>query len=196
MAEKYKNKYRIKSTRLQSWDYGCDGAYFITICTANRKHFFGNITDGKMNLSEIGKIAEKYWYEIPGHFPFVKLDSFVIMPNHLHGILNNDHNIGIVETRHALSLRQKPQKNTQKTIGQQRFQNQGKNTISSIVGSYKSVVTKYACRLDLDFAWQTRFYDHIIRNEISFSKIRDYIMNNVKNWQNDNLNKPPKMDYR
>ena len=97
MAKKYRNKYRIKSIRLPNWDYGWNGSYFITICTQNRKHFFGEIVNSKMQLSEIGMFAEKYWYVIPQHFPFVKLGAFVVMPNHIHGIIiikktNLDHN--------------------------------------------------------------------------------------------------------
>ena len=87
MTKKYKDKYRINSTRLKNWDYGGNALYFITICTKNREHFFGEITKGKMKLSEIGEIAKKCWLEIPEHFPFVKLDEFVVMPNHVHGII-------------------------------------------------------------------------------------------------------------
>ena len=87
MQNKFKNKYRISSARLQSWDYSNNGAYFITICTQNRNHFFGKIQNQEMHLSEIGKLAEKYWLEIPEHFPFVELSNFVVMPNHFHGIL-------------------------------------------------------------------------------------------------------------
>ncbi|MBL0303439.1 MAG: glucose-6-phosphate dehydrogenase [Cytophagaceae bacterium] len=85
--DKYKNKYRIPSARLRGYDYASEGAYFITICTHNREHFFGEIAEGKMQLNEIGILAEKYWAEIPDHFPDVELGNFVIMPNHTHGIL-------------------------------------------------------------------------------------------------------------
>ncbi|WP_298396842.1 transposase [Flavobacterium sp.] len=87
MQNKFKNKYRIPSTRLQTWDYSSNGAYFITICTKNREHFFGNIQNGIMQLSEIGILAKQYWMEIPNHFPFIELGNFVVMPNHVHGIL-------------------------------------------------------------------------------------------------------------
>jgi putative transposase len=86
-----------------------------------------------------------------------------------------------IETRHALSLRDAHQK----TPGQQRFQNQGKNTLSSIVGGYKAAVTKHANRLKFNFAWQPRFHDHIIRDEQSFQTISNYIINNPCNWQQD-----------
>jgi len=85
--DKYQGKYRIASTRLRYWDYGSNAAYFITICTKNREHFFGQIKDGKMRLSAMGHIANSCWYEIPNHFPFVELGAHIIMPNHVHGIV-------------------------------------------------------------------------------------------------------------
>ena len=85
--DKYKNKYRIPSNRLQGYDYGANGCYYVTICTKNRMHYFGEIVDDEMKLSPIGDIAEKFWIDIPNHFPFVILDEFVVMPNHIHGIL-------------------------------------------------------------------------------------------------------------
>ncbi|MEA3316555.1 MAG: transposase [Bacteroidota bacterium] len=92
MKDKYQNKYRIASARLQNWDYGWNAAYFITICTKNREHFFGEIADGKMQLSEIGKNAKKYLIEIPQRFDYAKLDEFVVMPNHIHAIIVIDKN--------------------------------------------------------------------------------------------------------
>ena len=104
MQNKFQNKYRIPSARLQTWDYANNGAYFITICTQNREHFFGNIKNGNMQLSEIGKLAQQFWYEIPNHFPMVELGNFVVMPNHVHGILIIDktNDEPFVETRHCL----------------------------------------------------------------------------------------------
>ncbi|GAA4080807.1 transposase [Flavobacterium cheonanense] len=192
MQNKFKNKYRIPSARLQTWDYSNNGAYFITICTQNREHFFGNIQNGIMQLSEIGKLAEQYWFEIPNHFPFIELGNFVIMPNHVHGILiiNKIDNPTLsstesVETRHCLVSTI----NLNTTIGSSRFQNQGKNTISSIVGSYKSIVTKMSRQIHPDFAWQSRFHDHIIRNSKSFDIIQNYIFENPLNWKDDKFYK-------
>lgn len=197
MSEKYRNKYRIASARAEWWNYAANAAYFITICTANREHFFGEIKDGKMNLSNVGLLADVFWHEIKNHSKFVELDAFVVMPNHIHGILvlNNDSEelnttvpiVPFVETRRALSLQtaQSPDLPESKTIAQQRFQNQGKNTVSSIIGSYKSAVTKHANRLRLEFGWQTRFHDHIIKNDKDFVKISNYIENNVANWNDD-----------
>lgn len=93
-----------------------------------------------------------------------------------------------VQTRHALSLRN-TDKNPEKSIGQNRHQNPGKNSISSIIGGYKSAVTKHANRLNLEFAWQTRFYDHIIRDERVFDTISNYIINNPLKWGEDKFQK-------
>jgi REP element-mobilizing transposase RayT len=91
MADKFKDIYRIQSCRMQGWDYSSNGGYFITICTYNREQYFGQIFKKKMILSDIGVIANNCWQEIPQHFPFVILDKFVVMPNHIHGILVIDH---------------------------------------------------------------------------------------------------------
>lgn len=79
---KYKHRHRIPSARLQHWDYGSNGTYFITICTQNREQLFGKIIGGEIQLNEMGQLAEKYWSEIPDHFPFIKLGNFMVMPNH------------------------------------------------------------------------------------------------------------------
>lgn len=96
MSEKFKGKYRIKSARLENWDYSWGAMYFVTICTQNRKFYFGDIVNGEMILSEIGEIAQRCWLEISKHFTFVELNEFVVMPNHIHGIIiiNNPDNIG------------------------------------------------------------------------------------------------------
>jgi len=179
--EKYQNKYRIPSARASWWDYGWNGAYFITICTQYRAHCFGEIVDGKMNLSKMGVVAHILWHEIPNHQPFVELGDFVVMPNHIHGILILD-KPNRVETLHATSLhatslRQKNQKMA--AISPK------PDAIPTIIRSYKSAVTKYANRLGLSHGWQTRFHDHIIRNDAEYQRISDYIVNNPGNWSDD-----------
>ena len=191
----YKNKYRIESTRLQKWDYGWNGKYFITIVTKNRVQYFGKIDANKnMHLSESGKIAEKYWYEIPNHFPFAILDEFIVMPNHIHGIIfidkkrddtklsdNDDRN----DVRDKACLVSTQSSTNHLTPGQKRFRNPGKNNISSIFGSYKSVVSNNAHKINPEFDWQSRFHDHIIRDDTELNRIRYYIRNNPKNWTDD-----------
>lgn len=196
MSDKFQNKYRITSTRLQNWDYSWNAAYFITICTQNREHYFGEIENNKMVLSKQGILADVLWYEIQHHAKNIDLDEFVVMPNHIHGILilnGNGGNDGkdqkdddSVETRHALSLQQP---HSSATVGQKRFQNQGKNSVSSIIGSYKSAVTKHANRLRLKFVWQTRFHEHIIRNAVEYHRIKNYIANNPTKWKEDKFYK-------
>ncbi|CAA6805007.1 MAG: Unknown protein [uncultured Sulfurovum sp.] len=157
------NRHR-KSIRLKTWDYSQNGLYFITICTKNREHLFGEIIDETMLLSDMGLLAQKYWYEIPKHFDFVFLDSFVVMPNHIHGV---------IEIRREKAVK--------------KFENQPKGTVSSIIGSYKSIVTKKCRLIDASFGWQSRFHDHIIRNDKSLEKIRAYVIANPKNWKDDML---------
>ena len=173
------------SARLQSWNYGWDGSYFITICTKSRERYFGDIIDGTMKLSHIGILADVFWNEIVNHAKNVTLGGYVVMPNHLHGILmlNNDDNHGNRDKACLVSTDREIKRDT--SIGQGRFQNQGKNTISSIIGAYKSAVTKHAHRSGYEFTWQTRFYDHIIRNEKSFYQITEYVKSNPENWEND-----------
>src|SRR3954468_16946931 len=83
----FKQKYRIESTRLQAWDYSAAGWYFVTICTLDKVCFFGDVGDGIICLSTIGAVARRFWLEIPDHFREVRLDEFVVMPNHIHGIV-------------------------------------------------------------------------------------------------------------
>ncbi|MBN3583170.1 transposase [Algoriphagus aestuarii] len=199
-----------KSPRLSNWNYGSDASYFITICSKNREHFFGEIINKKMNLTPAGAIASVLWHEIKNHAKNIELGEFVVMPNHIHGILilngngdNNDRTVvgttqNDVGTTHALSLPPNtalslppntalslPPPKTAFSQRSNRFQNQGKNTVSSIVGSYKSAVTKYCNLLELPMGWQSRFHDHIIRNDESFHRISNYIRYNPANWKED-----------
>lgn len=199
MTGKYRDKYRIPSARLPSWDYSSNAAYFITICTAHREHFFGEIINGNMQLSETGKIVHQYWMEIPEHFSFVILDEFVVMPNHIHGIIvidkpgNNDVSIRMngVETLHATSLHatslppSPPNKNKHMAGISPK-----PGSLPAIIRSFKSSVTKYCNEKKLSFGWQSRFYDHIIRDNNESIRIRNYIIKNPANWQEDKFYNP------
>ena len=186
--EKFKGQYRIKSARLKNWDYGWNAMYFITICTQNREFYFGDIADpyklgvSTMQLTEIGEIALKYWNEIPKHFPFVELDEFVVMPNHVHGIIvinKTDDGRKDVETpKLGVSTTRIPN-----TAAASKKWNPA--TLGVIINQYKRICTINARKLNPDFAWQSRFYDHIIRDDQSFQKIRDYIYNNPITWTDD-----------
>ena len=189
MPDKFQNKYRIASARLQNWDYGCNAPYFVTICTKDREHYFGEIRNGEMQLNELGILAEKLWQEIPKHFPFVELGNFVVMPNHVHGILvfnKQDHETGLntVETPKlgvsTTTITAMPENNPA-----------GKNknwkpaTLGVIINQYKRMVTIQARKIQADFAWQSRFHDHIFRDEIAFKRISDYIQLNPSQWISD-----------
>lgn len=192
MPEKFKGKYRNKSARLQNWDYGKDAAYFITICTKNREHFFGEIQNAQMRVSPVGAIAYVLWNEIKSHTKNVELGEFVVMPNHVHGIiiLNNGINMGGGRDV-ACNVPTGTGTGTEIEIPNT-FKNEQmaaispkSNTVSTIIRSYKSAVTKHCNRLELPFAWQSRFHDHIIRNDESFHRISEYIKNNPANWKDD-----------
>ena len=213
MSLKFQNKYRIESRRLKNWDYRNNGGYFITICTKNRKHFFGRIVNKEIVLSEIGLLANNFWAEIPKHFPNVELGNFQIMPNHMHGILiinnminvegtlhcnvsdvnalhcnvsdvNTLHcNVSDVNTLHCNIYTK--QNNTLQCNASTVNISPKPGSISTIIRSYKSVVTKNAHLINSNFEWQPRFHDHVIRNFESFEKIQNYIENNPANWNED-----------
>jgi len=149
--DKFKNKYRIPSARLQSWDYGINGAYFITICTQNREHFFGNVVDGIMQLNELGQLAENYWLEIPNHFPFIELGNFVVMPNHTHGILIIDKmDAPTVETRLIASLQSQSQTETNGGFAGTKNPMFHEN-ISRIIRWYKGLCSFEMRKINADF---------------------------------------------
>lgn len=169
-----------KPNRLCGCNYSQDGYYFVSIRTRDRREWFGKIENGAMKLNKWGEIAKKIWIEIPKHFENAKLDKFVIMPNHIHGIIiiEND-DIGIVGNRHACSLR------ACSLHTKRQYQ-----SIPIIVGSYKSAVTKYINMTNnkIGFHWQKSFYDSIIRSKSSLNRIRRYIDNNPQQWPSDKEN--------
>ncbi len=194
---KYKNKYRIETTRLPSWDYGANAPYFVTICTKNKEMFFGKIINNIIELSQIGEIAQNYWLEIPKHFPFVELDEFLIMPNHIHGIIvinktvetqniASQNQINKLETQNVASQNQINKLETQNvaSLHKNKFGPQSQN-LASIVRGFKSGVKSYATKNNIEFAWQSRYYDHIIRNYNSWERIREYIKQNPNRWLDD-----------
>jgi putative transposase len=190
MPEKFQNKYRVPSARLKNWDYGNNGAYFITICTKEMMHFFGEVTSKNMNLNSIGELAEENWVAIVKQFPYVELGSFQIMPNHMHGILiiNKGHESSYknLETRLIKSVPQ----NALKTGGFAKEGNPMVNeNISRIIRWYKGRCTFQMRKLIKDFEWHSRFYDHIIRNSESFERIQMYIEENPAKWAEDKFYK-------
>ena len=177
MSGLYQNKYRISSARLQSWDYASEGLYFVTICTQNREYFFGEVINGEMQQSEIGQVANEEWFKTPGLRPDMNLElgEFVVMPNHIHGII-------IIRENQYNSDTNNPDRVS--TTPKNQFGPQRKN-LASIIRGYKSAVTIYARKNQIDFAWQPRFYEHIIRSPDDYDRISKYIAHNPQKWQDD-----------
>lgn len=169
----FKDRYRVESTRLKGWDYSAAGYYFVTICTRERNCWLGDIVDGVMRLSSAGEIVSAEWQNTAAMRENITLDEWVIMPNHLHGI------ICIVETHCMRLTHQTSQPNT---FGPQR------NNLSSIVRGFKSASTKRIQQAGHDFAWQPRFHEEIIRDEKSLAMVREYIRNNPMKWELDKDN--------
>lgn len=172
--DKFKGRYRIPSARATWWNYSNEALYYVTICSKHRRRFFGSVSDRKMNLSEIGQIAEKYWYEIPDHFPFVKLNAFVVMPDHVHIIIKIANSPE--EALHATPVHDAEKNMQMAAISPKR------GSLASIIRSYKSAVSRDARKVNSNFAWQSRHHDHIIRDEGEYDRISNYIIDNPKNW--------------
>jgi len=159
-----------RSIRLQGFDYSKKGLYFITLCTQNRKPLFGEITDGKMELSEAGQIAHNCWIAIPDHFPTVQLEEFVIMPDHVHGIIRIISEVNAHQT-------EPPKNEYGKLI---------RGSVGSIVKGFKIGVTKWFREQgNQDKIWQRNYYESVIYSYEDFCRVSRYIIENPKNWRKD-----------
>jgi putative transposase len=191
--EKFDDRYRIPSARLPKWDYGGRGTYFVTICTENRMHYFGEIVEHIMQLTDIGRIAWQEWKKIPELRPDMNigLGAYVVMPNHFHGIIhigNNPYNTFCTDNcrdaMHHVSTDESFGKNPS-TENINRFGPQSKN-LASIIRGFKSSVTTFARKSGNNyFAWQPRFYDVIIHDSDTYVRKEYYIKTNPINWEND-----------
>ena len=170
---KFKETFRIETTRLDEWDYSNQWWYYVTINTKNHINYFGKVEKGKVVLNKIGNCTKKLWEEIPDHFQNIELDYFVIMPNHIHGIIIINPK-DIVETRHGVSLQWDGNK----------FSKPIKNSLSVIVNQFKGSLKRWCNKNGYtNFSWQSRFYDRIIRNEKELYNIRKYIEQNPLKWE-------------
>ena len=180
--DKFQNKYRIASARLQNWDYGSPGLSFITVCTNNRKHYFGEISNDEMTLNDLGFFVQSEWIKSPEIRPDMNLElgEFVGMPNHFHGIMIiGENEFNRRDAMHRVSTPANAQPTPTNKFGPQ-----SKN-LGSIVRGFKSSVTTYSKKLNIEFRWQERFHDHIIRSHDEFVRISNYILNNPNNWKED-----------
>lgn len=153
-----------KNIRAEFHDY-CGGEYFVTICTRDKEHYFGHIKDNRMIMTPIGRYANDSLENLETHFHYVSVRQFVVMPNHIHAIISI-----------------KGDEAAQKSMPQTR------TPLGVVVGGFKQEVTMYARRNNIEFAWQTRYHDHIIRNSKDGNKIAEYIENNVSRWDADCYN--------
>jgi putative transposase len=187
-------KHHRRSIRLQGYDYTQPGAYFVTFCTHQRRHIFGEVVDGKMVLNETGKIARDEWFKTAELRPYVKLyeDEFMIMPNHGHGI------IWIVDDavgtgRHPVQGwdEQGARQRRAPTETTEEFGKPVKGSIPTIVRAYKSAVTYTVNRMENQrgaVLWQKNYYEHVIRNDRELKNIGWYILNNPLKWELDRDN--------
>lgn len=169
----FKHTGNRRSIRLKGYDYSQQGMYFITICTKNRECLFGKIQDGNMILNDCGSIADQQYQKIPLRFPNAILDKYIIMPNHIHGIIQLEE---VPLSLHRTTVKVVP-------------------TLGEIIGAFKSECTsgylKYININNLNrscMLWQKNYYEHIIRNETGLAKIREYIQNNPVKWDEDKEN--------
>jgi REP element-mobilizing transposase RayT len=155
-----------KPNRLRDYDYSRDGYYFITICTGDRKEFFGDIREAKIDLNRYGEIVDQCWRDLPKHYPNCSLDSFVIMPNHVHGII-------VIDNGNVVGNGLKP------------FPT---HRLSEMIRGFKTFSSRKIneeIKISNKFRWQKSFYDHIIRNDKSLENLRQYIMYNPLKWELD-----------
>ena len=158
-----------RSIRLKDYDYSKPGAYFVTICTKGHKNIFGNVVDSGIKLNELGKIVSQYLYDLPNHYPHVKLDKFIIMPNHIHGIFM------------LVGAGFKPPP----TINKKR------HGLTEIIRAFKTFSSRKINKLykiSGTSVWQRNYYERIVRDEDELNKIRQYISDNPIKWELDKEN--------
>lgn len=167
-------KHHRRSIRLKGYDYSQPGWYFVTLCTQNREMLFGDVVNGKMVLNSGGKIAKICWVDILTHFSNVDLDKFIIMPNHVHGIIHIIGNNNVVGVQDFEPLRKN------------KYQKIIPYSLGSIIRGFKTGVTKWFRKnTDIYNVWQRNYYERIIRNEPELNRIRKYIIDNPIKWNFD-----------
>jgi len=167
------------SVRLKGYDYTQVGAYFVTIVTERRNCLFGSIIDGEICLNSVGRIVQSAWNELPKHFSGIDTDMFVVMPNHVHGIICiADNPRVLVGAQHAAPSKHRVPSNP----------NVQPSSLGAIIRSFKSAVSKLyneECGRSGLGIWQRNYYEHIIRDERALIRIREYIATNPARWSSD-----------
>ncbi|WP_129594201.1 transposase [Seramator thermalis] len=195
-------KHNRHSIRLQGYDYAQPGVYFITIVAHDRKCLFGEIVNGDMRMNECGEMARQCWLEIPNHFPQTQLDEYIIMPDHIHGIIiindfpivgaKNFSPLPFEPSPRSCQPSPQPSEPSPNNMGTKIFSprpnttpfRSPSQTIGSIVRGFKIGVTKWMHQnTDIQNVWQRNYYEHIVRNADELHRIRQYIRNNPRNWR-------------
>lgn len=168
------DKHQRHSIRLKDYDYSQAGAYFVTICTHKKEFLFGNVVNGEMRLNELGKVVQDEWHRSAKMRREIELDTFVVMPNHIHGIVTIVGAQGLAPLQHGHPpLQRRPR------------------SLSTFVTGFKSAVTRRINDLrgtPYTPVWQRNYYEHVIRNEDDLDEIREYIVHNPLKWDLDSEN--------
>ena len=185
------NKHHRKSIRLKGYDYSKAGLYFITICCQNKVHLFGNVINKQMILNDAGKMIEKWFNELQNKFPDIKCHEMVVMPNHIHFIIEN---IGSVGADLRVCPNDSNISKTEKRVSEILGEHAG-SPLHRVLQWFKTMSTNEYIRgvknnnwIPFDGKlWQRNYWEHIIRNDQSYQKISDYIINNPSKWNDDTL---------
>jgi REP element-mobilizing transposase RayT len=187
------NKHHRHSIRLQGYDYTQVGAYYVTMVTHDRECLFGEVVDGEMRLNEIGRVVSQVWQRLPMHFRNIELDGFVIMPNHVHGIV-----VIVRELTHAGDARRgkaladaNASRIADANADALPLHGTPPRSLNAVVQNFKSITAR-RIHQNLWFAdrpiWQRNYYEHVIRNDADLNRIREYIFNNPFDWATDDEN--------
>ena len=192
-----------RSIRLKGYDYTSPGSYFVTICTQDRVHLFGQVVDAEMQLNPYGRVVDTYLSRIPDHFPHVTLDAWVVMPNHVHAIITitADHRRGDAILDSLSGMMDDADSDTSSALSgdcriasplppPQHPTGAPSGSLGAIVGNFKSIATRRINRMrhtpGAD-VWQRNYWEHIIRNQAAYKRIEAYIHNNPARWEQDRL---------
>jgi REP-associated tyrosine transposase len=177
--------HKRRSIRLHAFDYAAPGEYFVTICSHQRECLFGSAVDGEIQLTETGRVIARCWRAIPTHFPNVQVDAFVIMPNHVHGILR------IVDRRLPVGATYMSPLRAEVDPGTSGARRPVAGSLGVVVSTFKAAVTRAARRRGHRSSapiWQRNYYEHVVRDDRSLHQLRDHIAANPARWAEDSLN--------
>jgi len=176
-----------RSVRLKAHDYSLAGAYFVTVCTQNRECMFGKIHNAKMILNDAGRMVQGVWDKLPVRYPGVQTDAFVIMPNHIHGIIVLT---GTTQRRGESRIRPRPGDHKDRPYGTL------PGTIGRVMQGFKSITTRKYIRGIVEYnwppfekrLWQRNYYERVVRDDSEMHRVREYVTGNPAGWLEDEEN--------